>query len=538
MEASAIARDPDCDITSADVGAAYPKRVDAPEVTVASQPGSRHHTLLHSNMPPELSEVPFIQSTIANTDAYLTRLRLGDAGIQQLEEEHASLSTYLAQNKAILSPLRRMPPEILAEIFVWTLPSFADASLRDVFNINDSPWVLTHISSHWRAVSISTPALWSLITINYDEERVYPLAAIQAQIHRAQSLKIHFYPSDNCLPDGPQMEMFALLAENALRWEELSMGVNRAMLPHLTVLRHRVPLLRRLWLEWNDEDPVLIDSVECFIDAPSLIVVGVYEEYPSVSIPMPTHQLTRYQLGGSMEMHLRILRLAINLVEACVEIPPNTEAALPQMVEHLSLRRLFVSDAAILDYIKAPALEEIALWASGNDSAHNSAHLLPFQDRSSCSLRRLCLRGKPNSDDINRISLKLPSIVELVMIHVGSPTDENVLMNTSMSTFTVFDLTGHIPLAPHLRHISFAYEGGGRVDYEQYVEMLQSRRKAPTCALQSAALLLGDPDGTGPDPEALSKLDNLRKGGLDLLLLTGSEASDFIDGLTYDTTFN
>ncbi|KAJ7483359.1 hypothetical protein FB451DRAFT_989045, partial [Mycena latifolia] len=42
--------------------------------------------------------------------------------LKELEDERAAVSDFHAQNTAILSPIRRMPPEVLGEIFSWTLP--------------------------------------------------------------------------------------------------------------------------------------------------------------------------------------------------------------------------------------------------------------------------------------------------------------------------------------------------------------------------------------------------------------------------------
>ncbi|KAF8210997.1 hypothetical protein K438DRAFT_1534151, partial [Mycena galopus ATCC 62051] len=80
--------------------------------------------------------------------------------LRQLENERASLPSYRTRNKAILSPLRRMPSEVLGEIFLWTLPSLQDAIITGRFDMGRSPWLLTRIRSRWRAVSLSTPSLW------------------------------------------------------------------------------------------------------------------------------------------------------------------------------------------------------------------------------------------------------------------------------------------------------------------------------------------------------------------------------------------
>ncbi|KAJ7693166.1 hypothetical protein B0H17DRAFT_505588 [Mycena rosella] len=132
-------------------------------VNCNATPGIRHHTLLTTNEPPESSDVAFIQSVALTTGA---RLSLLDKEItrrrnllQQLEEERASLSVYHAQNTVIISPLRRIPPELLAEIFSWTLPSVLEARTRARLDTVHSPRVLTHISSLWRAVALSTSSL-------------------------------------------------------------------------------------------------------------------------------------------------------------------------------------------------------------------------------------------------------------------------------------------------------------------------------------------------------------------------------------------
>ncbi|KAJ7753135.1 hypothetical protein DFH07DRAFT_709866, partial [Mycena maculata] len=86
--------------------------------------------------------------------------------LKLLEEQRASVSTYRAQNVVILSPLRRMPPEVLGQIFLWTLTSDVARNWCN-FSTKDSPWVLTQISSHWRSISILIPSLWSRINLDY-----------------------------------------------------------------------------------------------------------------------------------------------------------------------------------------------------------------------------------------------------------------------------------------------------------------------------------------------------------------------------------
>ncbi|KAJ7312425.1 hypothetical protein DFH08DRAFT_791395 [Mycena albidolilacea] len=93
-----------------------PKRFD-PSVAF----GARHSTLLNSNEPPDESEFLFVRSVVSGAEASLAGLDAEIANLQanlkRLEEERAALFSYQTRNRAILSPLRRIPPELLREIF-------------------------------------------------------------------------------------------------------------------------------------------------------------------------------------------------------------------------------------------------------------------------------------------------------------------------------------------------------------------------------------------------------------------------------------
>ncbi|KAJ6457428.1 hypothetical protein C8R47DRAFT_943932, partial [Mycena vitilis] len=115
---------------------------------------------MNRNEPPDESELPLVKSAVSRTDARLAIIDEEIAKLQktlkELEENRASLLSY----KVILSPLRRIPPEVLGQIFSWTLPSVDDEWCCNKWDATDSPWNLTHVSSFWRAVSLSTPSLW------------------------------------------------------------------------------------------------------------------------------------------------------------------------------------------------------------------------------------------------------------------------------------------------------------------------------------------------------------------------------------------
>ncbi|PBK93466.1 hypothetical protein ARMGADRAFT_893044, partial [Armillaria gallica] len=80
---------------------------------------------------------------------------------------------------ALISPVRRLPPEILAEIFGWVLESnHWPLSLK----LNKGPWFLGRICSQWRHVVNSTPRLWTTFRIVYGMEssaNCCPIGAVE-----------------------------------------------------------------------------------------------------------------------------------------------------------------------------------------------------------------------------------------------------------------------------------------------------------------------------------------------------------------------
>ncbi|KAJ7633553.1 hypothetical protein DFH06DRAFT_1437464, partial [Mycena polygramma] len=122
-------------------------------------PGTRRYRLLNSNEPPDDAELNLIKSHMATAvlslehlDDEMSRLR---ERLAQVETKRKFLQRYRLQCEGVISPLRRMPPEVLAEIFWWTLPKVPANTRR--FRTADCPWLLTHISHRWRAIATGTP---------------------------------------------------------------------------------------------------------------------------------------------------------------------------------------------------------------------------------------------------------------------------------------------------------------------------------------------------------------------------------------------
>ncbi|THU75404.1 hypothetical protein K435DRAFT_617605, partial [Dendrothele bispora CBS 962.96] len=81
-----------------------------------------------------------------------------DAEIAKLQSRRVILDTFVTAHRALLSPVRRIPNEILAEIFVTSLPysSFYHCPT----SVDTTPLKFMSVCKNWRRVALSTPELW------------------------------------------------------------------------------------------------------------------------------------------------------------------------------------------------------------------------------------------------------------------------------------------------------------------------------------------------------------------------------------------
>lgn len=444
------------------------------------------------------------------------------------------------------SALKRMPPEMLAEIFSWTLAPATDAIDRERYRSTDSPWVLTRVNRRWRAVTISNPSLWSLVVIAYqpglDSSTSYPLSMIETQISRAHKLKVHFHGCETSDP-LPQIENFKCVVKHASHWEELSLTLTSFLSPLLEGLQGHVPLLERLAIELDDEESeVAVSSIDCFKLAPSLADVSLTYESRFIPFSFPTGQLTRYELDATWEIHRGVLNSSPNLVEARINICFDDMDWLDpdDRIELLHLRRLYVSHSRVLTFLKLSLLEELSLslYDIALDPPQNT--VIPDDDdggladlesslmSSSFFIRRLCFTGCSNPHRIAVLLQKYSSIVEFAIItHTLTASAQAAILMDILNAETA----GSRIVAPQLCRVVFGCIDQGSLDYSRFLKLVKYRWETKSCALNNAALLTE----TGPSPEAavLDSLGALRTAGLDFVWLNDNdwEASIAIDYL-------
>ena len=123
----------------------FPKLVDPPT----------KETLVHARRSLEVSRasVKEISSKIDAAESALAQLvRDSKLAISELEGQRAALEDQVSRTLAYLSPIRRLPMELLREIFVWSFEEHAC-----------SAWVLAAVCPSWRRLALRIPLIWSKV---------------------------------------------------------------------------------------------------------------------------------------------------------------------------------------------------------------------------------------------------------------------------------------------------------------------------------------------------------------------------------------
>ncbi|KAJ7117467.1 hypothetical protein C8R44DRAFT_790783 [Mycena epipterygia] len=336
---------------------------------------SLSHILETNDAPTEL-EISVIQDLIS--DCHSRKAHLNTTSAPGVEEVVADIDEQLLKYKAALSPLRRMPTELLSLIF-----TFALLLPCDTLEADPPLWTLGQVSSRWRTVLLSQPRFWAKVDLDfalYPDETKFRL---KTQLRRSgdSPLDIDFLCDDASRLTGREIEFGRMLAAKSQRWERVSLYGQYTLYDELQRIRDRLPLLQELHIMMRAFPNY---SLDIFESAPNLrhafINMGYFTS--PITVRLPFSQLLRYGGSNTWQGHLDALPSACNLVDCSLEIcstptaPPASRILLPQ------LRHLALTSSKFLDCLETPLLEE--LHCSGPPS-----HLISFLHRLRSPLRKL-----------------------------------------------------------------------------------------------------------------------------------------------------
>nr|GAT52460.1 predicted protein [Mycena chlorophos] len=500
--------------------------------------------LLNSNAPPLDTEIPSlralettVQQRISDVEAELRALL---ARLDQMTADLESLIMQQSRIRGALLPLRRLPPELLSEVFRWTLPPFSSRRSTKSTSTRSSPWCLMHVSGLWRSIAASTPSLWARLETVYNKRKPYALPLLRAHAERAQKLYIDFGGSDS-FEELPQVEALLALAEHSAKWVSLDIDLIPALLPHVNKLHGQLPRLQHAWVSWDrDEDPVHHSELVFLDNAPSLAEMGISNTTHFSQILLPSN-LTRYNVVGPWEIHLELLQRNPSLIEVRM-VTPNDEAdawegrlSSKRDIHLPALRRLCISHGLFLARFDTPSLEEITyeVYPDGTGEYRTLAPLASLVAFSSCSLQHIGLVGQPESSDVRNALREFPSITGLYIMLADE--DGTLPFDDIISNLVCADADGAECVGPKLAVLSFGWENEVAIyldenpeAYTALAHMAATRCKRRQGCLRKVELLRTEGVWMPPD-SAQAAFTDLAKEGVEVLLLTDEAGERVMD---------
>ncbi|KAJ7579206.1 hypothetical protein C8J56DRAFT_965091 [Mycena floridula] len=384
---------------------------------------SRYRDLLRSNHPASDSELAQIKRDTEMLEQRLRHLKLQEEKICNIlvelgDQKKATLDA-LNLRHAITAPVRRLPNEIMEKIL---LVGHA-AAPASPFEMTEIPWSASHLSGRWRDVSISSPRLWSNISIEIKawDTASDPEHLLEAWLTRSMDSPLivqWLSPTeqwDDKISSSNTTSALTMLISECHRWERVSFS---GVIPDASItfkkVRGRISKLIHLeWMIYNDLEQI-------FVIAPVLeggkVMLRHLDRHS-----LPWDQLRRLELVDPSRPRTQhhAAQNPLPPLQACSQLEELTISSVrifgPTPVVTLPRLRKLAGPDSLLCHLKTPALEMLSVGYLSTVET--------IVSRSFCQLDQLSLTGVHREDNTfgsTRHALELCS--NLRYLHVLSPT--------------------------------------------------------------------------------------------------------------------
>ncbi|KAK7051602.1 hypothetical protein VNI00_004581 [Paramarasmius palmivorus] len=368
--------------------------------------------------PADLQQVPLYleqeNRALERCDQEIGRL---EKAMEQLRARRAVLVRRIERRNSWISPIRRLPNEILYKIFAMVCRGKHGYGLDIVAQgtLFAPTLYLTHVSCHWRQVVNASARLWCSMRI-CGHSSALALLRHYLTMSKECPLNIEFIWTT-------VKGVFNILMPHLSRIERLSFHWNHTVFDGISV--SELPSFASLrFLNWNHTtmDSLPAWFTDAFRTAPNLTDLTIY--YAPDANELPYHQLTRLEVWGYRDWRSLIttLRLCRRLQHLKVELLAGSENDLhDSQVELPMLRHLSVSSNARhgsgIDVFTLPSL--ITIYARDILSLEPFTRLI---HRSGCSLVKFRFAHSPahhsSSTEIHEFLSKCPRLTELKFCYI------------------------------------------------------------------------------------------------------------------------
>ncbi|KAJ7715835.1 hypothetical protein B0H16DRAFT_263173 [Mycena metata] len=465
-------------------------------------------SLLTSNDPPLETQIQTIEDFIlagstrlAALDDQIESQRACSTATVGLITERDALDQSVREHNAVLSPIRRIPTEILFHIFLLTLPHTkrVPGVMGRKQNIPAPPWRLGHVCKHWRDCALAYRRLWSTIHVDtvVTTSETYDVLALETQLSRSSYSLLHVSFRWPAYESGSHSRLCALaraLVPSCDRWLTAKLSWtpdDHSMVEILSGIRGRLPVLKQIEFIscGHGDDP---DECDVLTNTPSLrevILTDIKYNIPSLPISAPWAQITCLRANFGFRYLLKILRASPNLEDCGLSLvegssPPSVPTLLADLPR---LRKLCVTDTRLLRCLTTPSLQYLGLLGGPLDD------VLPFISRVGCRLAGLSAHHRCHSVSLILLLKSLPTLSSL---SVDMNNDPLLTALTACDSLPV--------ICPDLQSLSLSLDVPARTT--TLSDMLESRWR--TSPLKSVHVFDYSIPGIQVLPERLQMLKN------------------------------
>lgn len=418
----------------------------------------------------------------------LDKLMLQRDGVQQDIEAH----------EALLSPARRIFPEILGEIFERCLSPIDHREILQPFYLQP-PILFTRVCSAWRRVALSSPRLWCSIFCHVPRQMTHVAGVIVDAtaetwllLSRDCPLSFTLY-GDDSVPLQNWHDMAKIFLRHSSRWKCITLHQPHPSLQLFRVIGKDTSLLETIDItatRWKNHDDEGMNSLATTLQRSprlhSLSWTSGWLDFPSSFLRIPWCQLRHVNLDCrlSLEDFIAIFP-QLTRAESCAlrrvwgDVPqiylPRHSVSLPYMdTFHLSS----AGDLElILTNIMLPAVTDLTIdhfnSSRGNSLSWSQPAFASLFPPSTCRLRRLALHVRvPISDNdlIQCLRIASSTLVELSLIGDMKVTDK--VLHALMPTTLDDNCLGLCPKVEDIELLDCLYSSDGCL-----ANMVESRWK-------------------------------------------------------------
>ena len=448
---------------------------------------------LHTNYSPSAAEILDIKTLLTEP---LTRLSTVDAEIERLNstigvlyDQRRALSEDIEAHRALISPFRQLPLDVVGVIFAHCLPTHHDA----VVSVRVAPLLLGRVCSAWRSITLSTPRFWA--SLHIPKPRSYSLFEIATRcvsvrewflrsgdvplfISLNLSDPLYSFGSLDCYKDR---ESYRDLSRQILplcrRWKTIDLKAREGSFTHFQdIAEGDVPMLESLSIV---NVPMMVMGHQVSSEAERKIPSGLlsapnlqrlsltYLEEGFLDLPVRWSQLTHLNLDaeGPIRSLERINDLrysqVVHILKKCpllvscsfrlqvektrtdassFKMSPSQYTLTLPLLQHFALGLSGRSDEAFLKYLDLPVLRHLEIKFQKSHCGHETLRnqrsvFMDFLSQNGVKLKKLSIEiWAMSQDELIRCLKSAPFVTHIHLDNLFSGyVDEEIADRLALS---------------------------------------------------------------------------------------------------------